>query len=198
MAALKKYLGIGVILLIAAAFFGGTRGVQTADLGQALDRTEKALNKYAAYLERQDLDVLSPKEIGELNSVITQEMNAPAQFYDTAIGVAMTKAASFIGYSDKNANAVMEQGDEQLFKIEIDNENRRLIATDMSGNATYTSFSSNGFFTGMLIGSLIDRQRSAGVAAGSFNDRKAAPRSSYRPPSSARSRSRSGGIAGGK
>lgn len=195
---IKSILGVGFILFIAAGFFGMGSGAQTADLGQALDRTEKALNKYARYLERQDLDVLSPKEVGELNSVLTAEMNAPAQFYDAPIGVAMTRAASFIGFSDNNANNVMEKGDKQLFKVEIDNENRRLIATDMSGNSTHTYIPGSGFFTGMLIANLIDRQRGAGVAAGSFNDRKSTPRSSYRPPSSVRSRARSGGIAGGK
>ena len=196
---LKQYIGIAVILLIAAAFFGRMNGgTQTADLGQALDRTEKGLNRYAAYIERQDLDKLSPREIGELNAILTQEMNAPQRFYGTTIGVAMTQAASFLAYADKNSNRIMEQGEGQIFKIEIDNENRRLIATDMSGNATHSRISGSGFFTGMLIGSLMDRQRSAGIAPGSFNDRKSTPRSSYRAPTSARMRARSGGIAGGK
>jgi len=198
---LGTYIGIGVVIIAGAAFFGGS-SVQTADLGQALDRTERALIKYSEQLERDEINELTPKEIGELNTILTQEMNAPKRFYDTKVGVAMTQAASFIGFADRNANNIWEQGDDQLFHIEVDNENKRLIATDMSGNSTHLGGSDDRHFGGFLFISLGDRQRAAGITPDSFRNRKTTPRSAYRAPSSARSsarsRSRSGGIAGGK
>ena len=194
MGMIKTFIIGAVVLVGAAAIFGGGRG-QTADLGQVLDRTERGLIRFSEKLERKNIDTLTPKEVGELNYALKRELNAPQKFYGKPIGVAMTEAASFIGYSDLNANNVWEQGDEQLFLVEIDNENKRLIATDMSGNATHSG--SNGF-GGFLFISLGDRQRAAGIAPGSFNDRKTTPRSSYRAPKTARTRVRSGGIAGGK
>ena len=197
MGTLKMLFGAAAVLGIGYAVFGSS-GVQTADLGQALDRTERALISYGKDLERKEVDALTPKEIGELNSVLRREMNAPQPFHDAKIGVAMTEEASFIGFSDQNANNIWEQGDKQLFHIEIDNENQRLIATDMSGNSTHSGSSNNSHFGGFLFISLRDRQRAAGIAPGSFNGRKTTPRSSYQAPKSARSRARSGGILGGK
>ena len=192
---IKNIIITVVVLAGLGAFFGKGSSAQTADLGQALDRTERALISYNEKLERDGIEKMTPKEVGELNAYIRREMNAPKEFYGTKVGVAMTEAASFIGYSDKNANNVYEKGEPQLFLIEIDNENQRLIATDMSGNSTHAR---SGGFGGFLFLSLGNRQRAAGVAPGSFNNRNSTPRSSYKAPSSARTRVRSGGIAGGK
>lgn len=102
--------------------------------------------------------------------------------------------ATFIGYADTNNNGVKDCDEGDIFTLEIDEENQRLIATDVAGNSTGLRFSGTGFVAGMLIGSLINRQRATGVSKSSFNHRSVSSRAIYRAPSSARS----GGLRAGK
>ena len=108
------------------------------------------------------------------------------------------KDATFLGFVDANGNKVQDDGEGKLFTVEIDSENKRLIATDMAGNGSHLGFSGAGFLAGALIGSLLSRQRNAGVRPGAFNNRTTTARSDYKAPASARSRSRSGGLGRGK
>ncbi len=105
------------------------------------------------------------------------------------------KDAKFTGVDDANRNKVADADEPLLFTVELDAQNKRMIATDSSGTGTSHGFSGMGFIAGALIGSMMGRQRSAGIAPGSFSNRKLASPASY---NQARSRARSGGLRGGK
>ena len=196
---IKMIVVVAVVGFFAYNFLnGGNSGPQSADLGQVLDRSVFAIERYDAYLKENNVSEVGDKEMGVLTSFMGEVMNSDPRFYDQPLGVELEKDATFLGFADTNANKVRDEGEAKVFTVEIDSENKRLIATDMSGEGSHLRFSGTGFLAGALIGSLLSRQNAAGVKPGSFNNRKTVDRASYRAPSSARSRSRSGGLGRGK
>ena len=191
-------LVVVVVGYVAYSFLAGPSGPQSANLGQVLDRTTFALEKYDEYLKQEQVTEVSDKDMQVLAGFLTKVMNADPKFYDNTLGVAMTKDTTFVGFDDKNANAVQDTDEEKVFTVEIDHDNKRLIATDAAGNGSHFGFSGTGFVAGMLIGHMLSSQRGAGVKPGAFNNRKTVDRASYKAPASARTRSRSGGLGRGK
>ncbi|NSX56187.1 hypothetical protein [Parasulfitobacter algicola] len=196
---IKGIIGLGVVALVGYFFIFGDKSEQSADLGQVLDRTEFVVVNYHNYLEKNNITGELPAEnMTEFTEYFASILNADPRFYDQPLGLSMKEDASFLAFADKNVNNVQDDGEGDVFTVEIDSENNRLIATDVAGNSSDLRFSGTGFLAGALIGSMLSRQRAAGVTPGSFNDRKTTPRSSYKAPSSARSRARSGGVGTGK
>ncbi len=189
---------VAVVGFLGYSFLGGSSGPQSADLGQVLDRTAFALERYDGYLKENNVTEPGEEEMAELTKFMHAVLNSDPSFYDSAIGVTMQKDASFLGFADANANNVQDSGEGKLFTVEVDSENKRLIATDTTGAGAHYGFSGTGFLAGALIGSMLSRQGAAGVRPGSFNNRQTTARSSYKAPSSARSRARSGGLGRGK
>lgn len=196
---IKQTLGIGALLVIGYFFlFGDDRGEQTADLGQVLDRTEYVMLNYQNYLEENAIDEMGEAQIAEFTQFYRAVLNADPRFYDATLGLTAQEDGSFLGYADANSNGFQDNDEGKVFIVEIDEENRRLIATDVAGESAGLRFSGTGFVAGALLGHYLSKQRSAGISKGSFNNRSVASRASYKAPSSARSRSRSGGIRAGK
>jgi len=190
-----KLFGIFAILAFVAysTFFKGDRE-QTADLGQVLDRTEFAVNRYQQYLDKKGFDQASDDQLQEFSLYLTGTLNTDPRFYGKPFGIALLQDGKFLGFADENTNDVQDDGEGDVFTIEIDEANRRLIATDIAGNSAGTHISGTGFLAGALIGTMLNRQRAAGITPASFNNRTVTSRASYRAPSSARS----GGIRAGK
>lgn len=196
---IKQYLGIGAVLVVGYFFlFGGEQGEQTADLGQVLDRTEYVMLNYQSYLDENSIDTMGESQIQEFTQFYQAVLNADPRFYDKTLGLTAQSDGSFLGYADSNSNGYQDNDEGKVFTVEIDEENRRLIATDMAGESAGLRFSGTGFLAGALLGHFLTKQRSAGISKGSFNNRTVANRASYKAPSSARSRSRSGGLRAGK
>lgn len=108
---------------------------------------------------------------------------------------------SFSGYNDKNDNNSKDSGERKLFSIEIDSENNRLLASE--GQRVREHRAGSGLLTGLLIGSMLSRQRTAGVNTNNIRNKTATPRqtssrSQRSNTNSARSRSRSGSYSRGK
>ncbi|MEL6585601.1 MAG: hypothetical protein AAFY65_02500 [Pseudomonadota bacterium] len=190
----KLLAGVGLIGFLAYSYFGGTGGEQTADLGQVLDRTEWAIQTYQGHLDENGVTEVTGDNFQEFTGLMVAVLNNEPRFYDKPLGLEIQNDATFLGFADANVNGVKDSGEGDVFTVEIDEENRRLIATDMSGNSSGLRFSGTGFLAGAMIGSLLSRQRAAGVSKASFNNRTVTPRSNYRAPSSARS----GGLRAGK
>ena len=164
-----------------------------------LARTTAALKTFDAHLKKNNIQKATNQHMGLFNSFMQRAINLKPPVYKTPIAIKLKKNATFEGYGDKNANGKVDSGEKQLFKIEIDMTNKRLIATDTSGKSTGRGFSGMGFLAGALIGNLMGRQRAAGIGANHFNNRKVtSPRSYSSTRSRARSRARSGGLFGGK
>ena len=189
---------VAVVGYLGYSFLGGPSGPQSADLGQVLDRTVVALEKFDEEVKKQNISELGDAEMAKLTEFMTYVMNYDPRFYDQTLGITLMKDATFLGFADANGNNIQDSGEGKVFTVEIDSENKRLIATDTAGNGSHFGFSGAGFLAGALIGSLLSRQSAAGVKPGSFNNRTTTSRANYRAPSSARSRSRSGGLGRGK
>ena len=193
--------GAAGFAILGLAACGGTP--QTADLGQVLDRTEFTLTEYENYLSSAAAEGTSPTEatdeqMAEFAGFLTDVMNSQPTFYDQPIGMEIKEDAVFQGFVDKNMNRVQDSGEKNIFTVEIDSENMRLIATDETGEASHKGFSGSGLLAGLVIGRLLSRQSAAGIRPGSFNNRTTTARSAYQAKPSARSRVRSGGSRAGK
>lgn len=204
MTTLTRTAALTAMGLALAACSAAPSGPQTVDLGIALDRTVSALQSFQSYMESENQTEVSDADMEAFRGFLTEMYNDPG-FYDQPTGVIMREDGAFLAYVDANQNDTQDVGEDDLFTIEIDEENERLIASDASGNATGRRFSGTGFLAGYLVARMLGRQSRAGIARGSFNNRNVTPRASYRAPASARSRAssarsstRSGGTRSGK
>jgi len=143
---------------------------------------------------------------GELQAAYNR---ATPPLYSQPVGVSIGKDGKIVGFANPNNNTVQDSGEKQLFTVEVDGEKQRLIASNTSGQARDHGFSGTGLLTGMLIGSLLSRQSSAGIRPSSLASRNVTSRSNYRAQrsaaasrasasASARSRSGSGSHRSGK
>ncbi|MEE9444089.1 MAG: hypothetical protein V3V19_00350 [Cocleimonas sp.] len=127
--------------------------------------------------------------------------NEPSLASYGPMGVTAEKDGSFKTFSDTNKNNIKDAGEKDLFKVEADAENNRLVASNEEGVAEQShSFMGSGFFMGMLLGNMLGGQRSMGVNPAR---RKATPKRSSvfnksKSSPSARSRAGSGSHASGK
>jgi len=153
-----------------------------------------AITAYSEHLTETNATEVDDNNIEQFRGFLVEVINSDPRFYDATQGLEIQKDAKFLAFTDENANGIKDGSDTDIYTVEIDEENNRLIATDMSGNASGLRFSGTGLVAGLLLGSLLSRQRAAGVSKSSFSNRNATPRSSYKAPRS----SRSGGLRSGK
>lgn len=193
-------IGVAVLGYFAYSATKGS-GPQTANLGQVLDRAAYALTNYQVEGVSETDTEMSDEQMSEFTGFMSMVMNAQPTFYDNPIGVSLKEDAVFLGYDDKNGNKVQDSGEKDVFTVEVDTENSRLIATDVSGTSVHHRYSGSGLITGLIIGNLLSRQSRAGISRNSFSSRSTTSRSNYRASSrtsSARSSARSGGSRAGK
>ena len=118
---------------------------------------------------------------------------AQPALYPGTIGVIPQSDASLLAYDDANFSQSYDEGEAKLFLIEIDGENSRIVASGRNGAVNDHHFSGTGLLTGYLIGSMLSRQRMAGV-----NPSKLANKKPATAKSAAKSRAGSGSHAKGK
>ena len=163
-----------------------TNTLQAMGSKTGIDDGDKAISVFREELERA------------LNS------SRPMVYPQSFIGVSAENNGSFKGYDDKDSNHIQGADEKDLFNIEIDTENQRVLASNPGGSETASSpFGGmmTGMLLGMMMGNLMNRQRSAGVnpASKKANVKKAAPQSKKSASSpSAKSRAGSGSHASGK
>ena len=192
---LKVVLAAGLAGVLLSGCFGGSE--PGPNLQAVMARTNAAFQAFENHLQKNNIQKATDQHMGQFNVFLQRTMNLQPELYKTAIATKLSKDATFEGFCDANANGQVDQGEKKLFKIEVDAANKRLIATDASGESTGRSFSGMGFLAGMLIGNLMGRQRAAGIAPNSFNNRKMTSPRAY-SQSRSRSRARSGGLFRGK
>lgn len=117
--------------------------------------------------------------------------SANPALYDGSISVSALPNAAFIAVHDKNRNFETDENEDALWMIEIDGERARIVATSRQGAVGESSIS--GLMTGFIIGSMLTRQRAAGV-----NTKSLASKRPVSASQAARSRAGSGSHARGK
>ncbi len=194
-------LAVGLLVLGATMLAGCTGTTPGADLNRVLDITLETMNIFEGQTEGVEGDAAMEKFADEL----AYNLNTlEPRVYPGPVGVTYASDGSFEGYHDENRDKSRNSGEQDLFKIEIDAENQRLIASD-ENNVSDHSFAGMGMglLAGMLIGNMMSRQRAAGVDTKALGNkqattRPAASQTSRTTSQSARTRAGSGSMAAGK
>ena len=197
---LKYGLIIGVIgfIYIGSQNSGSSYADNDIDLNKVLDITVDTLH---ASQEKLDLKKASSQSIPDddqafidLADALGDNYNkAEPKLFDAQIAVSPQADASLLAYADTNLSTTLDEKEELLFKIEIDGENARIIASSRSGAINEHSFSGSGLLAGYLIGSMLSRQTRAGVNTSALANKKPITASA-----AARSRAGSGSHSKGK
>ena len=170
----------------------------TADLdrilGVASDSMVSFESKNSSNMEALNegnvMDKFSSSYASDLNASVPPIHSGP-------IGVKSEQDGSFAGFDDKNNNGIKDTDEKDLFKLEVDTENNRLVASN-EGEVRESGFSGSGLIMGMLLGNMLSRQRTTGARPAM---KKATPkRSASKSKSfgSAKSRVGSGSHSSGK
>jgi len=166
------------------------------DLNQVLDITVETIYAF----EESHPELVGTEESNadgaffQFSEDLAANYNAavPALHEGKQIGVVPQEDASLIAFEDNNANNNFDEGEDALYLIEVDGENSRVIATSRSGAVNDSRISGTGLLTGMLIGSMLSRQRASGANPSAKKTQTA------KQAQSARSRSGSGSHSRGK
>ncbi|HBH36098.1 MAG TPA: hypothetical protein DDW45_06970 [Gammaproteobacteria bacterium] len=185
---------IGIPLLLG----GCTQKAPGVDLDRVMKITTQSMQNY----EKTNLSGVEGKmddlAMAQFSRDLADDLRmAQPPLYTSPIGIAVAKEGSIQGYNDKNGNYIRETGEEDLFKIEIDSQNNRIIASNDGVVREQGMGMGGGLMMGMLMGSLLSRQSAAGIRPGAFNNKRATPKPRART-SSARSRAGSGSFSSGK
>ncbi|GAA0398963.1 hypothetical protein GCM10009133_04750 [Cocleimonas flava] len=159
----------------------------TADLDRVLGVASDSMTKFEG-----TEDVNKDNVMEKFSSTYQSNLNsAQPPLLPGTIGVTPAKDGSLLSFEDKNNNNIQDEGEPDLFKLEVDSENNRLVASSQE-EVRESGFSGTGLLMGMLIGNMLSRQRATGAnpAAKRATPRKAAP--------SAKSRAGSGSHSRGK
>jgi hypothetical protein len=169
----------------------------TADLDRVLGVTSESLTKFentSGNLNATDIN--KDNVISKFSESYEKDLNAVQPPLNAGpIGVKSEADGSLLGFDDKNNNKVKDEGEKDLFKMEVDSQNNRLVASS-DGEVREQGFSGSGLLMGMLIGNMLSRQRATGANPAS---RRATPkRASKVKSNSFKSRSGSGSFSRGK
>ncbi len=201
----ERVFAAGFAAMTALILTACTSNPPGPDLSRVAERTEQAMIEFSAELERAGTaEEATPEQMARFEDDLTYALNEAPQIYANTIGIDLASDGSFSGYNDANGNMTQDMGETDLFTVEIDTANRRMILTEEGGTSTGFPFASAGlgFLAGALIGNLLGRQQRAGIAPSSFNNRSVQSASQYSQTraaqNNARSRARSGGPSRGK
>lgn len=196
-----KQLLIGATIL-ALSLIAGCSGGETrtrADLHRVMDIASTTMETFKS-------DKEGDAALTEFNTEFQKNLNTmKPEAYPGSVGVNLEKDGSFHGYADENNNQAKDSDEPEIFKLEIDTENKRILASDGERVADHSMAGmmgglAGGLIAGMLIGSLLNRQRAAGVNTKALGNRQAntARGSTGGSNSGARSRAGSGSHSSGK
>lgn len=198
MGGVGKYVMIAVV--IAGFYFYGQSNTSDyveddIDLNAVLDVTVDTIYSYEDKISSQDGSSVDTDTafLGFTEELGVNLNYAQPVIYAGQIGVSPQNDGSVYAFDDKNGNKIADEGELGLFVIEIDGENSRVIASSSSGAVNEHHFSGTGILTGLLIGSMLNRQRGAGV-----NTKSLASKKPVTAKTAARARAGSGSHSRGK
>ena len=192
---LTAALAVGISLVLG----GCAQQPPGVDLDRVMSIALASMQRY----EQTHLSGVSGSMDEQAMSAFSRELSddlrmAQPSLYAGPISVLVARDGSIQGYHDRNANYLRETGEEDLFKIEVDSSNQRIIASNDGEVREQGLGMGGGFLMGMLMGSLLNRQSAAGIRPGAFDSKRATPQRSRTNYSSARSRAGSGSFSSGK
>ena len=170
----KFLLCLGLLTTICGC---SSVAVDVIDLNKVLDEFQATLTeldgKEAAAAKADGADgEAQEQEIVGIEVVEEEDANKQEQFLtlfrtklnaaklvSKPIGVKLHESGTINGFADLNKDNVQGAGEKELFKIEIDEEAGRVVASDGGGHYRDHRYRSGRFFTGYLLGSMLRRNR---------------------------------------
>lgn len=160
---------LGLIFLTLMSGCQST-SVNVVDLNKVLDIFQATLTELdakggaAEAKEKAVVDQIEPvKEEDKAKeeqflTLFRAKLNA-AKVSKIHVGVVMTPAGVFQGFADADKDNVKDSGEDELFKIDIDEERNRVVASDGGGHHRDHSYRHGGFFSGYMLGSMLSRNQ---------------------------------------
>ncbi len=193
---------------VLTACGGPAPGTQPVNLSAVMERVVATVEKFDAYLRRYEYKSVDEAMFRQFAQTIQDDLNNKPRIHSSLIATQFRKNGAMTGYGDLNGNGQADDQEPKLFTLEFDPDNNRIILTSAAyGETTGHAMSGRrGFFAGVFIGSLMNKQRTAGIRPGHFSSRNV-PNAPVTAPkvakaaadgSSARSRAKSGGVRAGK
>ena len=167
---MRKVLTIALASMIALTLTG-CGGTSSVDIKQVLIRTADTFDRFDRYMTRYSYKSMTPQLFAQLTIWLNQEMNRSPALHAKRIATRINKNASIDGHSDHNGNGKVDAAEPRLFKIEIDTDKRRIIATAEGGSSYGYRPGYRSFMGGYLVGGLLGQQRRAGIRYGHFAKR---------------------------
>lgn len=183
---------IAVLLMLVVAGCGGSRRIEVIDLDRVLTILDTVMKTpigdgttapdaskpdAAQPVEGETVEVerIDPNDeradlTAEFLKQFSTALNA-AKLMSRPIGVALESSGAMLGFSDNNGDGSKSGSDRDLFRIEIDTEKSRVIASDLQrpqyrrdhyyGRSYYGYgyHGGGGFFMGYMLGSMSGRSR---------------------------------------
>ena len=173
---MAQFRRFSVILALLAGLSAlpGCGGAAAPDLHSVLERTLGGLLYFDEFMTANGIDEAGEEDMHELARTIAAKMNEEPKIWDSRVGINIFRNATIEGYRDANQNARQDVDEPQLFTVEIDADNGRLIATNSRG-ATLAhplgEFAKH-LFAGGMMKKLLALQLEAGFEAGHFDGRE--------------------------
>ena len=191
-------LFVAALLLVTVTGCGVQQPQSPIDLDAVLEVTNQTLLDVD---QTYSGEVSTPSDTAAMMSELADELetnynNHVPALHDGLISVGAREDAALVAVADTNGNLEPDADELPLWMIEIDGENARLVATDREGAVQQSGFSGTGLLAGMLIGSMLSRQRTAGVNTRALAAKQ--PVSTTQARQAARARAGSGSFARGK
>jgi len=152
------------VLLFTAC--GGGEPEPKANLERILEISADELKAF----ETKHKDTSKEKAMSDFALSLSDTLNSTEpKVYPKTLGVTAEKDGSFTGFRDDNVNKLQDKGEPTIFKVEIDGDKQKLIASDSERSAE-SSFPFGGMMmgmmAGMLMGNIMNRQRATGTTPG--------------------------------
>ena len=131
----------------------------TADLDRILGVASDSMVSFESKNSSNMATLNEGNVMEKFSSNYATDLNASQPpIHSGPIGVKSENDGSFAGFDDKNNNGVKDADEKDLFKLEVDTENNRLVASN-EGEVRESGFSGSGLIMGMLLGNMLSRQR---------------------------------------
>jgi len=190
---MKALFGGVVATALVLSSCGSSDDVEVVNLDTVLDKFVSTAEALPAAKESE----LNKDELLKKFTADYQKSLNAAPLMKKPVGVVAEEDGSFRGFNDANENSVKDAGEADIFLVEIDAAQSRIIASDLQNTEYRRSnpyrAAAAGFLGGYLVSRMINRQRSAGVNTGKFRNMKMSPKGYHSAAASKVKSARGGG-----
>lgn len=197
-----KVAGITCSLALLTACGTSTDNTSSlAELNRALDVASNTMGSFEQKNSGAEGSVNKDNAMDVFSKDYAENLNKDQPLAHLGhLGVKAEADGSFAAYADKNKNNTQDADEDGVFKLEVDAENDRLVASNENAVQDQPQMGmGSGLLMGMLLGNMMSRQRMTGANPAS---KKATPRARKAAPAkksnTMRSRAGSGSHTSGK